>query len=79
MRELLVVVLVLACPLMMILMMRGGHGHGGHAHEPRADEPRELSTESLHRLRADVDVLIAEREQAERHGDETELLRGAKR
>ena len=31
MKELLFIALVLACPLMMVLMMRG-HGHGGHAH-----------------------------------------------
>ena len=89
MRELLFVAVVLACPLMMILMMRGGHGHGGHAHdahdagrehEPRADEPAEMSTASLRRMRADVDLLIAERERAEQsEADETQLLRGAKR
>lgn len=32
MRELLFLLLVLACPLAMLLMMRGGHGHGGHSH-----------------------------------------------
>lgn len=63
MREVLVIALVLACPLMMIMMMRGGHGHGGHAQAPRADESQELSTESLRKLRADVDLLISEREQ----------------
>jgi hypothetical protein len=31
-RELVFIALVLACPLMMIVMMRG-HGHGGHAGE----------------------------------------------
>ena len=30
MKELLFIALVIACPLMMILMMRG-YGHGGHA------------------------------------------------
>ena len=32
----LVLLLILACPLMMVWMMRGGHGHsadGGHAHD----------------------------------------------
>ena len=24
--------LILACPLMMVFMMRGGHGHGAHGH-----------------------------------------------
>ena len=65
MRELLLVGLVLACPLMMILMMRGGHSHGGHAHEPSAGEPQEMSTASLRRMRDDVDLLIVERERAE--------------
>lgn len=34
MSNLLLFLLILACPLMMIFMMRGhrGHGHGGHAH-----------------------------------------------
>lgn len=31
MRELLFLLLVLACPLTMLLMMRGGHG--GHSHD----------------------------------------------
>lgn len=32
MSTVLLILLILACPLMMIFMMRGGHGHGGHAH-----------------------------------------------
>lgn len=28
--RLVTVLLVLACPLMMVFMHRGGHGHGGH-------------------------------------------------
>lgn len=34
MSNVLLFLLILACPLMMIFMMRGhrGHGHGGHAH-----------------------------------------------
>ena len=80
MRELLFIALVVACPLMMILMMRGGHGHGGQVHESRADEPQELSTAGLRRLRADVDSLIAERERGEQSElAETQLLRDAKR
>lgn len=38
MRELLFLLLVLACPLAMILMTRGGHGHGGHTHAGDGDE-----------------------------------------
>jgi hypothetical protein len=36
MRELLFLLLVLACPLAMFFMMRGGHGHGGHSHAEHA-------------------------------------------
>jgi putative ABC transport system permease protein len=36
MRELLLLLLVLACPLAMFLMMRAGHGHGGHGHTTSA-------------------------------------------
>ena len=35
MRELLFIAVVLACPLMMILMMRGGHGGHDHDAKPR--------------------------------------------
>lgn len=31
MSTVLLILLILACPLMMIFMMRGGHGHGGHS------------------------------------------------
>jgi len=67
------VLLVLACPLMMMLMMRGGHGqgghgghasgcHGGHGQEPT---PRETSTDDLRRQRAELDREIEHREQWE--------------
>jgi hypothetical protein len=68
--------IVLACPLMMVFMMRGGHGnghggqgghaggcHGGHGQEPA---PRETSTDDLRRRRADLDRLIEVREGIER-------------
>lgn len=52
--------LILACPLMMLFMMRG-HGHGGHGahagHEPAAD-----SLEDLKRRRSALDDEIASRE-----------------
>ena len=83
MRELLFIVLVLACPLMMILMMRGhGHGrghsgpvggcHGGHDHE---SEPREASTDDLRRRRDELERLIEERGQ----NSERELTPSGKR
>ena len=61
--------LVLACPLMMVLMMRGhgnGGGHRGHVgrdgqdHEP---DQREASTDDLRRRRDELEHLIEEREQ----------------
>lgn len=59
MSEALLVLLVLACPLMMILMMRG-HRHGSHA-GCRGSAPTE-STDELRRRRDELDRLIAERE-----------------
>jgi hypothetical protein len=56
MRELLVIALVLACPLMMLLMMRS-HRHGG------GDGPREVTTNDLRRRRDELDRQIEEREQ----------------
>jgi Protein of unknown function (DUF2933) len=60
-RELLFVFLVLACPLMMVLMMRG-HGKGGHWHGPDDERWPELtSTAELLRQRDALDRLIEER------------------
>ena len=70
--SLLVLLLVLACPLMMVWMMRGGHGHGahgmghGHAHGG-VDQASEASLEELRRRRAELDAEIATLEE-----DETE-------
>jgi Protein of unknown function (DUF2933) len=84
----LLLLLVLACPLSMIWMMRGGHGHahGGHGHENRnrdgdADAPlmRERSTKGLRELRDEIDQLIEEREQAEDTYFEREPTVGARR
>ena len=53
--------LVLACPLLMWLMMRGGHGHGGHAHgHAHAHGPASLN--DLRRRREELDREIAARE-----------------
>ena len=75
--------LILACPLMMIFMMRGGHGHGAHSGHtgpasgrgapgtPHEDcEHDDLSIDELKRQRADIDRAIAEREASE-FGDRT--------
>jgi len=67
MRELLFLLLVLACPLAMFVMMRGGHGHGGHSHGTSAsgsDEQR-LSAAELRRRRDELDRLIEDQERAE--------------
>lgn len=67
MAQYLYILLVLACPLMMIWMMRGmhGHGHSGQSHGAHhgrngADEP--LSLEDLQRQREELDRQIRERE-----------------
>ena len=70
---LLVLLLVLACPLMMVWMMRGGHGghshasHGpgnSHMHAGGGEVPGGSSLDELHRRRAELDVEIAELEEA---------------
>lgn len=59
MGNLLFLLLLLACPLAMWFMMRGGHGHGGTAHD-HSQGP--ASIEDLHRRRDDLDREIAARE-----------------
>jgi len=49
--------LVLACPLLMWLMMRGGHGHGGHSN---TGKPRSIA--DLRHRRDELDREIAARE-----------------
>ena len=85
----LLLLLVLACPLGMAFMMRGGQGHGhggldhpsndhdhGDAHEPLM---RERSTAGLRELRDELDQMIEERELLERAQSEDEVATGAKR
>jgi hypothetical protein len=64
MRELFFLFLVLACPIAMFLMMRGGHGHAGHSHKRSAlgsDEQRP-SAEELRRRRRELVRAIEERQ-----------------
>ena len=68
--SLLLLLVLLACPLLMWLMMRGrhGHGYGGHSHHAatidghHGDAP---STDDLRRRRTELDREIAERERVE--------------
>lgn len=64
MSHLLLILLVFACPLAMILMMRGGRGHHGHTRAGDVDEIRSRwdFTQELRRRRAAFDRLIEERE-----------------
>ena len=60
----LLLLLLLACPLMMWLMMRGGHGHGGHGHGGQGPDVGIGSTsiDDLRRQRDELDEEIAARE-----------------
>ena len=61
--------LLLACPLMMVWMMRGGHGHGAHGgggHDHSKAEEAEPSLDELRRRRDEIDRLIEEQEPSER-------------
>lgn len=70
--------ILLACPLMMVFMMRGMHGGGhgssdhGHGREPIAppgeDVDRAASLDELRRQRDSLDREIDEREARGEHG-----------
>lgn len=67
---LLILVLLLACPLMMLFMHRGGHGdhasHGSnHGHTHGAAGDRSDSLDELRRRRTELDAAIAKLERAE--------------
>jgi hypothetical protein len=67
---LLFLLLVLACPLMMLFMHRGGHGghesHAGPRNVHSADETSGTpSLDELRSMRGELDVEIARLEQAE--------------
>lgn len=56
--------LILACPLMMVFMMRGhGHGHGEHEH----GDASAASVDQLRRRRDELDREIAAREGGDRY------------
>lgn len=66
MSRLLILALVLACPLMMLWMMRG-HRRGGHGGDgdTRDASMQERSTTELRRRRDELDRLIEQRETEE--------------
>jgi len=54
--------LVIACPLMMIFMMRGMHGGRGHGHGPTQPKSREqMSMDELKRERDELNAEIGDR------------------
>ncbi len=62
--SLLFLLIVLACPLMMVFMMRGHGGHASHgagsgSMHGGADEPSSASLDELRRRRAELDAEIA--------------------
>lgn len=59
--------LILACPLLMWLMMRGGHGHAGHAH---GHSHGPASIDDLRRRRDELDQEIAARERPREDGSD---------
>ncbi len=65
---LLFLLLVLACPILMWLLMRGGHGHGGHDHGHRhghgggSHAGEQASIGDLRQRRDELDREIAARE-----------------
>lgn len=58
MRALLPLLLLLACPLMMVFMMRGMHGHGAHPDSGSADSQKGMSSGELHSLRDRLEAQI---------------------
>jgi hypothetical protein len=63
---LLLVLLLLACPLMMVFMHRGGHAtHAGHEHSQVVDADASAAPlDELRSRRAEIDVEIARLEEA---------------
>ena len=58
--------LLLACPLAMVLMMRAMHGgHGQHSGADDHHEPDEVSLDDLRARRSELERKIADRELSE--------------
>ncbi len=68
--------LILACPLMMIFMMKGMHGHGGHA-QAEAKPREQMSLDELKHARDELNEEIGDRAEQIVHGRGTR--RGALR
>ena len=66
--------LILACPLMMIFMMRSHGGHGGGRHGHQHHDPSAASVDELRRQRAELDREIATREDGNGCEDERSPL-----
>ena len=71
--------LILACPIGMMLMMRSGHGgHAMHGHGPEdTDEPQLSRYASLDELQSQRDAL--DEEIARRHHDDASRPRASAR
>lgn len=77
--SLLFFLLILACPIGMMLMMRSGHGgHAMHGHGPQnTDEPQASKYASLEDLHSQRDAL--DEEIARRHPDDASRPRASAR
>jgi hypothetical protein len=66
MRELLPILIVIACPLMMVLMMRG-HQHGHRSGHHKEISRERMSLDELKRHRDELNEEIAERAEHAAH------------
>ena len=62
MSQYLFLLLIIGCPVMMMFMMRGGHGHGGHDQASNGAQ-KLASVDELRRRRDELDDEIAAREE----------------
>ena len=70
MRSLLPFAFILICPLMMLFMMRGMHGHDAHPAEKGAPDAHGIGDASEDQLEARVDELEAQLQRIERSQEE---------